>query len=84
VEERKASLEMEDHTASLMEMDKCKAVLMRKALLEMGDYQKKPYIHTKAPTWRRKLNSQLNLPTTPNDISAKMSRVTKDDVGRWH
>ena len=32
----------------------------------------------------QKFDSQLNLPTIPNDISAKMSRVTKDDVGRWH
>ena len=32
----------------------------------------------------QKFNSQLNLPTIPNDISAKMSRVNKDDVGRWH
>ncbi len=32
----------------------------------------------------QKFDSQMNLPTTPNDISAKMSRVTKDDAGRWH
>jgi hypothetical protein len=55
VEERKALLEMEDRTALLVEMDKCKAVLMCKALLEMGYYQTILYIHTKAPTLHRNL-----------------------------
>jgi hypothetical protein len=32
----------------------------------------------------QKSDFQLNLPTTPDDISAKQRRVTKDDVSRWH
>jgi hypothetical protein len=55
VKERKAPLEMEDRTALLVKMDECKAVLMCKALLEMGGYQTILYIHPKAPTRRRNL-----------------------------
>jgi hypothetical protein len=46
-------------------------------------YQKTLYTNQGA-NLAQKFDSQLNLPTIPNDISAKMSRVTKDDVGRWH
>jgi hypothetical protein len=39
------------------------------------------------PTHRnlgKKFASQLNLPPTPGNKSAKESSVTKDEVGRWH
>jgi hypothetical protein len=29
------------------------------------------------------LDSQLNLPTTPDDIAAKVSSITTDDVSGW-
>jgi hypothetical protein len=45
--------------------------------------EKTLYTHQDA-NLAQKFDSQLNLPTTPNDISAKMSRVTEDEVGRWH
>ena len=32
----------------------------------------------------KKFALQLNLPTTPDDKSAKESSVTGGDVGRWH
>jgi hypothetical protein len=32
----------------------------------------------------QKSASQLNLPPTPGNKSAKKSSITKDEVGRWH
>ena len=49
--------------------------------------QKSVNISTPPPTHRnlaQKFASQLNLPPTPGNKSAKKSSITKDEVGRWH